>query len=184
VRLRRPPRAGLVFDLDSGDVLWRRNERRRLPIASLTKIMTALVVTERAAPTERVRIRRRLRYTGSAVGMLPRGRRVPLEPLLNGLIILSGNDAAVALAEHVAGSERRFVRLMNESALELGLRCTRFASPHGLERGDRSCAADLAVLATLAMRNRRTARIAARPRAALAISDQGRAALPDRPQTR
>ncbi|MGE5636372.1 MAG: D-alanyl-D-alanine carboxypeptidase family protein [Nocardioidaceae bacterium] len=161
-RLRQPPRVGLLFDLDTGRALWRRQPLRRLPVASLTKIMTALVVTQRTSPGERVRIPRRLRYTGSAIGMLPRGRRVGLEPLLTGLLLVSGNDAAVALALHVAGSQRRFVELMNERARGLGLRCTRFVSPHGLESGNRSCARDLAVMAMVAMKSRRIARITRR----------------------
>src|ERR687892_1216545 len=114
VRLRKPPRAALVFDLDSGDVLWRRRPLRALPMASLTKIMTALVVAQETRPDEPVRITRAaLRYSGSGVGLLPKGKRVRLETLMNGLLIVSGNDAAIALAVHVSGSERRFVRLMN-----------------------------------------------------------------------
>jgi D-alanyl-D-alanine carboxypeptidase (penicillin-binding protein 5/6) len=103
-----------------------------------------------------------LRYRGSGVGVLPRGRRVPLEPLLNGLLLVSGNDAAIALAVHVAGSERRFVALMNERARRLGLRCTHFADSHGLSGANRSCARDLAVLARVAMANRRIARVVRR----------------------
>jgi D-alanyl-D-alanine carboxypeptidase (penicillin-binding protein 5/6) len=161
VLLERPPRAGLVLDLESGDVLWRLHPRRTLPIASLTKIMTALLVAERTRPGERVLITQAaLDYSGSGVGLLPKGRRVRLETLLNGLLIVSGNDAAIALAEHMAGSEARFVRMMNRRAAELGLTCTRFASSHGLEDGNRSCARDLAVLTRLAMRRARIRRVA------------------------
>jgi serine-type D-Ala-D-Ala carboxypeptidase (penicillin-binding protein 5/6) len=174
VRLRRPPRAGLVFDLDSGEVLWRRAALQVLPIASLTKIMTALLVAERTRPRAPVRITpAALRYTGSGVGVLPKGKRVRLETLMNGLLIVSGNDAAIALAVHVAGSERRFVRLMNRRARALGLRCTRFASSHGLESGNRSCAADLAALTRLAMDRRRIRRIARRRQAAFRFPIKG-----------
>ena len=163
VSLRRPPRAGLVFDLDSGEVLWRRSPLRILPIASLTKIMTALVVTERTRPGDPVRIApEALRYSGSGVGVLPKGRRVRLETLMNGLLIVSGNDAAIALAAHVSGSERRFVGAMNRRARALGLRCTHFASSHGLEAANRSCTADLAAMTRLAMERPRIARIARR----------------------
>jgi serine-type D-Ala-D-Ala carboxypeptidase (penicillin-binding protein 5/6) len=159
--LKRPPRAGLVFDVGTGEVLWRHNPRRVLPIASLTKIMTALVVVDRGRPNEPVRITQAaLDYSGSGVGLLPKGRRVRLETLLNGLLIVSGNDAAIALAVHVAGSEAAFVRRMNRRARALGLRCTRFASSHGLEPGNRSCARDLAVLTRMAMRRARIRRIA------------------------
>jgi D-alanyl-D-alanine carboxypeptidase (penicillin-binding protein 5/6) len=174
LRLGTPPLGGLVFDVDTGEVLWRRAPLRRLPIASLTKIMTALLVTERAGWRDRVRITRAaLRYTGSGVGVLPTGKRVSLEALMNGLLLVSGNDAAIALAVHVAGSERRFVRLMNERARRLGLRCTRFASSHGLESGNRSCAADLAALARLAMDKRRIVRIVRRRQAVFRFPIKG-----------
>jgi D-alanyl-D-alanine carboxypeptidase len=163
VRLRKPPRAGLVFDVDSGEVLWRRRPLLTLPMASLTKIMTALLAVERGRPDDPVRITRAaLRYTGSGVGLLPRGRRVRFETLLNGLLIVSGNDAAIALAVHLAGNERRFVAQMNERAERWGLECTHFASSHGLESGNRSCARDLAVMARLAMDEPRIRRIARR----------------------
>jgi serine-type D-Ala-D-Ala carboxypeptidase (penicillin-binding protein 5/6) len=161
VPLEHPPRAGLVLDLANGEVLWRLHPRRTLPIASLTKIMTALLVAERTRPNERVLITQAaLDYSGSGVGLLPKGRYVRLETLLNGLLIVSGNDAAIALAVHMAGSEVRFVRMMNERAAELGLACTHFASSHGLEDGNRSCARDLAVLTRLAMRRARIRRVA------------------------
>jgi serine-type D-Ala-D-Ala carboxypeptidase (penicillin-binding protein 5/6) len=163
LRFRKPPRAALVFDLESGEVLFRHAPLTVLPMASLTKIMTALVVVQEAGPEERVRITKAaLRYSGSGVGVLPRGKRVRLETLLNGLMIVSGNDAAIALATHVSGSQRRFVALMNEKARLWGLRCTRFASAHGLESGNRSCAADLAVLSRLAMRESRIRRVVRR----------------------
>ena len=166
VPLRKPPRAGLVFDLDSGEVLWRRRPMLVASMASLTKIMTALLVVERSKPDDPVRITRAaLRYSGSGIGLLPRGKRVRLETLLNGLMIVSGNDAAIALAVHLAGSERRFVAMMNERAARWGLDCTHFASSHGLEDGNRSCARDLAVLTRLAMAEPRIRRIARRRQA-------------------
>jgi D-alanyl-D-alanine carboxypeptidase len=172
--LRKPPRAGLVFDVDSGEVLWRHDPLRILPIASLTKIMTALAVVERTRPSERVRITpAALDYTGSGVGLLPKGRRVPLEALLNGLLIVSGNDAAIALAVHVSGSERGFVELMNRRARDWGLECTHFVSSHGLEPGNRSCARDLAVLTRMAMAKPRIRRIARRSQAALRFPIKG-----------
>ena len=168
VRLDRPPAAGLLFDLDTGQALWSRNPRGVRPIASLTKIMTALVVAERTSPRDRPKITRTaLRYSGSGVGVLPRGRRVPINGLLHGLLLVSGNDAAIALADHVAGSERRFVGVMNRRAQELGLRCTHFSSAYGLEKADRSCAADLAALARVVLEQPRIARIVRRREAAV-----------------
>jgi serine-type D-Ala-D-Ala carboxypeptidase (penicillin-binding protein 5/6) len=174
VDLRRPPRAGLVFDVRTGEVLWRRRPLLTAPMASLTKIMTALLVVDRTRPDEPVRITpAALHYTGQGVGLLPRGKRVRLETLLNGLLIVSGNDAAIALAVHVSGSQRRFVRAMNRRARAWGLDCTHFASAHGLENGNRSCAHDLAVMTRLAMSKRRIRRIVRRRQVAFHFPIKG-----------
>ena len=163
LHLRKPPRAGLVFDVDTGEVLWRRSPLLTVPMASLTKIMTALLAVENSRPDDPVRITpAALHYSGSGVGLLPRGRRVRFETLLNGMLIVSGNDAAIALAVHLAGSERRFVARMNERAARWRLECTHFASSHGLENGNRSCARDLAVMTRLAMAKPRIRRIVRR----------------------
>ena len=164
IGFKNPPRAALVFDVGSGEVLWRRDPLAVRPVASLTKVMTALVVATTTRPHDLVRIpAAALRYTGRGVGVLKRGRRVPVEALLSAVVITSANDAAIALAHHVGGSMPGFARLMNERARLLGLRCTRFVSPHGLEDGNRSCAADLGALTRLAMAERRIARIARVP---------------------
>jgi D-alanyl-D-alanine carboxypeptidase len=174
LRFAKPPRAALVFDVDDGRVLFRRQPERVLPVASLTKIMTALAVVEETRPEERVLITpAALHYQGSGVGVLPKGKRVRLETLLNGLLLVSGNDAAIALAVHVSGSQRRFVGLMNEKARLWGLRCTHFASAYGLEKGNRSCAGDLAVLARLAMRSPRITRIVRRREATFGFPIKG-----------
>ncbi len=171
---RKPPRAALLFDVKTGEVLYRRAPLRVLPIASLTKIMTALVVTQEARPGERVKIGSApLRYQGTGLGVLRKGTHVRLETLLNGLLIVSAADAAIAMAVHISGSERRFVRLMNEKARLWGLRCTRFVSSHGLETGNRSCAVDLAVLTRLAMRKRRIRRIVRRAQASFRFPIRG-----------
>ena len=163
VRLKPSPRAGLLFDLDSGEVLWRLNPRSPLPIASVTKVMTALLVAERTDRRAQVLIRSNaLFFEGQAVGNLPVGKKVPIEALLHGALLTSGNDAAIALADHVAGSERAFVKLMNERARELGLTCSHFVSPHGLEPANRSCPADLAVLTRLVMAKPRIAEVVRR----------------------
>lgn len=159
--LRPRPRAGLAFDLADGRVLWRRGATRRRPIASLTKLMTALLAVERFGPRDLVRIPRRAdQVGGSRMGGLRPGRKVRAEVLLKGLLISSGNDAAVTLAIAGAGSERAWVSLMNRRAQLLGLTCTHYVDPHGLNAGNRSCAADLAVLAMRAISEPRIARIA------------------------
>jgi serine-type D-Ala-D-Ala carboxypeptidase (penicillin-binding protein 5/6) len=175
LRFAHPPRAGLVFDLDTGRVLWQLRPLRRLPIASLTKMMTALIVVRSAPAHARVLITRQARRApGSRVGLLPLGRRVELETLLYGLLLPSGNDAAVALAQHVAGSVRRFVAEMNAEAARRGLSCTRFSSPSGYWDADNfSCAADLAELADDDLRQPRIARAARSARAALPFPIKG-----------
>jgi D-alanyl-D-alanine carboxypeptidase len=175
LRFKRRPRAGLLFDVRSGRVLWRLNPTRRLPIASLTKMMTALLVVERNDAHDRVRISRQaVKTAGSGIGVLPKGKRVQLEALLNGLLLVSGNDAAVALATHTAKGLDGFVRLMNRRADQLGLSCTRFSSPHGLQDGgNRSCVADLAVLARADLSKRRIRRIARRHRAIVKFPIKG-----------
>jgi D-alanyl-D-alanine carboxypeptidase len=156
-----PPRAGLLFNLTTGQVLWQRNAYLRLPIASLTKMMTALLVVQSSPPDAPVLITRQaVDMPGSKVGVLPLGRHVALESLLYGLLLPSGNDAAVALAQHVAGSVNAFVVRMNEEAAKLGLGCTRYSSPSGYyNAGNFSCAADLALLAHVDMQQPRIARI-------------------------
>jgi serine-type D-Ala-D-Ala carboxypeptidase (penicillin-binding protein 5/6) len=161
-RLKRPPAAGILFDVDSGEVLWQRRPRERRPMASLTKMMTALLIAEWDPAADRVMISAKAAHTpGSATGLLPAGRAVPLEPLLEALIMISANDAAVALAEHDSGTTARFVKWMNERAVSMGLTCTHFSTPNGLKDGDNhSCAMDLAALARADLANPRIAQIA------------------------
>jgi D-alanyl-D-alanine carboxypeptidase (penicillin-binding protein 5/6) len=175
VPFKQPPRSGLLFDLDTGEVLWRRLPARILPIASLTKMMTALIVVQRSAPDDKVRVTKEaLAYKGSAVGVLPKGKRVKLETMLNGLLLPSGNDAAIALAQRMSGTVARFVARMNDQARRLGLECTRFSSPDGFEdAGNHSCAVDLAALARAVLDQPRLARIVRRRRAVLPFPIKG-----------
>jgi serine-type D-Ala-D-Ala carboxypeptidase (penicillin-binding protein 5/6) len=161
VKLKLPLVSGVVFNVHTGAVLWQRNPARVLPIASLTKMMTALVVAERSRPGERVLVTRQaVHFSGSGVGLLPLGKRVSLLALLYGLLLPSGNDAAIALAQHVAGTQDRFIALMNQQARQLGLRCTHFTTVSGIvDRGNHSCASDLALLAHRVLENPLLARI-------------------------
>ncbi len=149
------PRAALVFDVATGKVLWSLNPLQRMPIASLTKMMTALIIAERHSPAETIPISANAAHTpGSAIGVLPVGKRVPLDPVFTGLLLVSGNDAAEALAEYDSGTEEAFVRRMNKRAKAMGLTCTRYSTPHGLrDRGNYSCARDLARLARADLEN-------------------------------
>jgi serine-type D-Ala-D-Ala carboxypeptidase (penicillin-binding protein 5/6) len=175
IRFGHQPRAGVLFDLDTGQVLWRRNPTRVLPIASLTKMMTALVVVDRVPEGSKVLVTKEaLRYQGSGVGVLPRNKWVGLSAMLHGLLLPSGNDAAIALAQRAARTVPRFVELMDERAARMGLLCTRFSSPSGFEdAGNHSCAADLAVMARAVLDEPRLARIVRRREAVLPFPIKG-----------
>jgi serine-type D-Ala-D-Ala carboxypeptidase (penicillin-binding protein 5/6) len=175
LEFRRPPRSGLLFDVDTGRVLWRHRPERVLPIASLTKMMTALVVVDRVPEGVRVPVTREaLAYTGSGVGLLPRGKRIGVSAMLHGLLLPSGNDAAIALAQRAAGTVPRFIELMNARARAMGLACTRFSTVSGIrDRGNHSCAPDLAALTRAVLREPRLARIVRRRSAALPFPVKG-----------
>jgi D-alanyl-D-alanine carboxypeptidase len=163
IRFKHPPRAGLLFDVRTGQALWAWRPLRRLPIASLTKIMTAILVVERTRPMGRARVTHEaLAYKGSGVGVLPKGKRVSVEALLAGMLLPSGNDAAIALADDVAGTKRRFAAVMNKRARAMGLGCTHYVSPDGFSNRNHSCAADLAALARAAIAKPRIARVVRR----------------------
>jgi D-alanyl-D-alanine carboxypeptidase (penicillin-binding protein 5/6) len=175
VWLTPAPRSGLLFDVETGAVLWQLQPRSRLPIASLTKMMTALVVVARSRPTDRVLITwQATHFAGSGVGLLPLGKRVPELALLYGLLLPSGNDAAIALAQHVAGTQQRFIAMMNARARAIGLDCSHFATVSGLVDEDNySCADDLAVLAHAVLEQPLLARIVASRSAVLPFPIKG-----------
>jgi serine-type D-Ala-D-Ala carboxypeptidase (penicillin-binding protein 5/6) len=149
INLKLPLKAGLLFDVRSGRVLWERNPTEELPIASLTKMMTALLVVMHTKDNAKVLITKQaIDFTGSGVGELPLGKRVSELPLLYGLLLPSGNDAAIALAQHVAGTQQRFIGMMNAQAQSMGLRCTHYTTVSGvIDQGNHSCAVDLARIA-------------------------------------
>jgi D-alanyl-D-alanine carboxypeptidase (penicillin-binding protein 5/6) len=178
VKFKKPPRSAVVFDLDTGRVLWRRDPTRVLPIASLTKMMTALVVTDRVKAGSKVLITKEaLHYEagGSAVGLLPRGKWIGVNTMLYGLMLPSGNDAAIALAQRAAGgSVPRFVRYMNEKAAQMGLVCTHFSTPSGFsDKDNQSCAADLAAIGRAVLREPRLARIVGKRQAIVPFPIKG-----------
>src|SRR5439155_9805756 len=135
--------AAILADLGSGRILFQRDPDTRRPIASLTKIMTALLVLERSKPADQVVIDPRAVFDRKDFGAastlgLRAGERLSVEDLLYGLLLGSANDAAVALAIHVAGTEQAFVGLMNGRADRLGMGNTDFASSNGLDDRGRS----------------------------------------------
>jgi D-alanyl-D-alanine carboxypeptidase len=141
-------RATALVDAGTGQVLWGHRLRRRLPIASLTKLMTAQLAVRGGHLTQELRIRKGwLGIGGSSIYLVP-GQRITVRMLLYGLLMVSGNDAANVLATFRAGSVPTFVDAMNAEARRLGLDDSRFSSPSGLvDRANHSTAWDVADLA-------------------------------------
>lgn len=158
-------RSCILTDAESGRVLYEKNADEFLPIASTTKILTAMVVLERCDLADEVVIPPECAdVEGSSMGLTP-GETVSVEDLLYGLMLQSGNDAAVALAVHAAGSVEAFAARMNETCAALGLTRTHFENPHGLDaEGQGSTARELAVIARSAMENETFRRIVATER--------------------
>ena len=144
----------LVMDAATGRVLYEKNADQQSLIASTTKIMTALIVCERCNVLDRMRVpKEAVGIEGSSM-YLREGEILTIQELLYGLMLSSGNDAAVALAIYCGGTVEGFAELMNDKAHALGLRNTHFENPNGLDSpGHYSTARDLAVLAAYAMEN-------------------------------
>jgi D-alanyl-D-alanine carboxypeptidase (penicillin-binding protein 5/6) len=145
-------RAYLVVDGATGETLAGKAVARRVPMASITKLMTVLLALERSRLDEMVTVEADATTAGgSAIGLQP-GERISVRDLVQAALIQSANDAAQALADHVGGNEDRFVALMNARAKELDLRQTHFARPDGLDApGHYSSARDVTRLARIAM---------------------------------
>ena len=142
--------AAVLMDADMGQVLYEKNGDRQMLIASTTKIMTALVVLEHAAPDDVITVTPDHMAEGSSM-YLRAGETVRVEELLYGLLLCSGNDAALAVTECAGGLEP-FVALMNEKAAALGMADTHFANPNGLDDEEHySTARDMAQLARAAV---------------------------------
>ena len=152
--------SAILMDAASGRVLYEQDADREMLIASTTKIMTALVAIRNGSLTETVKVSREAAYTEGSSMYLKEGEELTLETLLYGLMLCSGNDAAVAIAEHIGGSQGGFARLMNQTARELGMKNSSFVNPNGLDaKGHYSTARDMALLACAAMENETLARI-------------------------
>jgi len=156
------------------ETVWAKARTKRLPPASLTKIMTALLVLEEYRPQEVVPIgQAAAAETGTRLG-LRAGDRMAVRDLLAATLLHSANDACHALADWRAGDEARFVKLMNRRARELELTDTHFANACGLDApGHYSSVRDLAVLTEVALRNRVFAKLVASPEAVVSTADNG-----------
>lgn len=153
-------RIGVIFDRKSGRVIWGKNENKRSAMASTTKIMTCLIVLENTNLNDEITVSNKAGGTGGSRLGLKKGDKITVNDLLYGLMLRSGNDAAVALAEHVGGSKEGFAKLMNDKASELGLKDTHFVTPHGLDDPEHyTTAYELAKITDYALKNEKFARI-------------------------
>lgn len=165
-------RSSILIEAKTGRVLYEHNAHEALPMASTTKVMTALLALEKGDLLDTV-------TTGpNAFGVpgtsiyLSLGEKLTLEEMLLGLMLASGNDAAVAIAEHIGGTVENFCRMMTERAEEIGCENTVFLSPHGLPAtGHHTTAWDLALITREAMKNPRFREIVSTQRASLPWQD-------------
>lgn len=165
----------IVYDRISKSMIIGKNEDVKSAMASTTKIMTTIVILEKSDLDETVTVSAKAGGTGGSRLGLKRGDKASVKDLLYGLMLRSGNDAAVALAEHVGGSVKEFAELMNEKAIELGLTNTHFVTPHGLDDANHyTTALELAKLTDYAMDNETFAKIVGTKSTTIYINNQPR----------
>ena len=150
--------SSIVMDLNSGRILHENNINDQRLIASITKIMTCIVTIETADLNEEIEVGEEILKTYGSAIYIEVGEKLTLKDLLYGLMLRSGNDAAVVIAKNVAGSMENFALLMNEMANKIGMKNSYFYNAHGLEEdndtGNLSTAYDMALLTKYAMKNK------------------------------
>ena len=147
-------RAAIVYERSSGKILYGKEENEKRKMASTTKIMTAIVVLENTNLDDIVTISSKAAGTGGSRLGLHKDDKISIQDLLYGLLLCSGNDAAVALAEHVSGDLSNFANMMNSKATSLGLSSTHFVTPHGLDDDNHyTTAYELALITNYALKN-------------------------------
>ncbi len=145
--------AACLLDAATGEVLFSKNPDERMNPASTTKLLTAIVALENAHPDDIVTVKKEATQVEETTIKLKTDERIPLRDLLYGMLLKSGNDAALAIAYHVSGSVKEFAKLMNAKAAELGCASSSFVNPHGLTAtGHFTTAHDLALIAQAAMK--------------------------------
>lgn len=154
--------SGILMEQDSQRIMYAKNIHKVRSIASISKIMTGILAVESGKMDDTVTIGDEvLKAYGSGIYVKP-GENITLRDLVYGLMLRSGNDAAVAIATHVSGSVDNFVTLMNEKAVSVGMKNTTFRNPSGLDEedgGNLSTAYDMAILTSYAMQNKEYAKI-------------------------
>lgn len=147
-------KAAVVIERSTNTILYGKSENEKRKMASTTKIMTAIVVIESANLSDTVEISSKAAGTGGSRLGLSKNAKITVNDLLYGLLLCSGNDAAVALAEYVGGSVAEFAELMNQKASELNLSSTHFVTPHGLDEDEHyTTAYELALIANYALKS-------------------------------
>lgn len=147
-------RSAIIYDRTSGSILYGKNENEKRKMASTTKIMTAIIILEKGNLDDIVTISSNSANTGGSRLGLHTNDKISVLNLLYGLLLCSGNDSAVALAEYLGGSVSGFANLMNDKASELGLTSTHFVTPHGLDNDDHyTTAYELALITNYALKN-------------------------------
>ena len=146
--------SAVVIDARSGEVLFEKNADTNKGMASTTKIMTAIVALENGNAKDIVKVSGKAASVEGSSMYLKAGERISLENLIYGLMLVSGNDAATAIAEHIAGDEEKFAKLMNKKAKEIGAINTHFTNPHGLSDDEHyTTAKDLAKITAYGLKN-------------------------------
>ena len=148
--------SAILMDIDSKRILYSENIHKMRSVASISKIMTAIVAIENADVKSKVTVGEEISKAYGSGIYIKVGEVLTLEDLLYGLMLRSGNDAALAIAKHVGGSVDKFVEMMNETATEIGMKNSVFKNPHGLDEedgGNLSTAYDMALLTAYAMQN-------------------------------
>lgn len=153
LKLAEQGKSAILIEASSGKILYEKNAHERMAPASMTKMMSMLLVMEKIDRGELkwsdiVTVSENASGMGGSQILLETGEQMSVEDLFKGVAVASGNDAVVALAEHIAGTEENFVKMMNDKAKELGLKDTSFKNPHGLDTANHySSAHDMAMIA-------------------------------------
>ncbi len=176
-------KSAIAVHLNTGNILFQKHPFKKLPPASMTKMMTLLLAMEmlqqgKIKTSDLVKVSKHAASTEGSSLFLKPGEVMPLRNLLKGIVLVSGNDATVALAEHMAGTEANFVKLMNNKAKTLGLVNTHFVNVHGLDHKDHfSCAYDMFIIAKSLLRHQRILKLTSLKYATIPRNSQTRMML-------
>ena len=151
--LAQNAKSAILIEASTGEILYEKNSHEKLPPASMTKMMSMLVIVENIEKgviswDEKITVSENASSMGGSQILLETGEQMTVSDLFKGVAVMSGNDAVVALAEAVAGTKDEFVKMMNNKAKELGLKDTSFKNPHGLDEANHYTSAyDMAMIA-------------------------------------